>query len=59
MSNIHWRVSPLEEDDKARITSVADTKNYDLALYPSRRISTKGITRNCRESHECASACGK
>lgn len=40
MGNIHWRVSLLEEDDKVRITSVADTKNYDLALYPIPRAES-------------------
>ncbi len=40
MGNIHWRVSPLEEDDKVRITSVDDTKNYDLALYPIPRAES-------------------
>lgn len=33
MDEIHWYVSKLEENDKARITTVADTKNYDLRLY--------------------------
>jgi hypothetical protein len=47
MGNIHWRVSPLEEDDKVRITSVADTKNYDLALYPIPRAES--VPRELRE----------
>lgn len=34
MRMIHWSVSKLDVEDKARITSVSDTKNYDLALYP-------------------------
>ncbi len=34
MGDIHWSVSYLGEDDQARITSVDDTQNYDLALYP-------------------------
>lgn len=34
MGNIHWRISYPGEDDEARITSVADTLNYDLSLYP-------------------------
>jgi hypothetical protein len=34
MGDIHWSISYLGEDDKARITSVADTQNYDLSLYP-------------------------
>lgn len=33
MGYIEWHVSVLDEDDKARITSVADTQNYDLSLY--------------------------
>ena len=40
MGNIHWRVSPLEEEDKARITAVADTKNYVLSLYPIPRADS-------------------
>jgi len=34
MGDIHWSVSFLGEDDQARITSVDDTQNYDLTLYP-------------------------
>ena len=37
---IEWRVSLFEEDDKARLTSVADTQNYDLALYPIPRADS-------------------
>ena len=33
MGSIHWRISALGEDDKARITSVTDRQNYDLSLY--------------------------
>lgn len=47
MGNIYWRVSPLEEDDKARIISVTDTKNYDLALYPIPRA--KSVPNELRE----------
>ena len=32
--SITWKVGVLEEDDKVRITSVSDTQNYDLSLYP-------------------------
>ena len=31
---IEWWVPPFEEDDKARLTSIADTKNCHLSLYP-------------------------
>jgi hypothetical protein len=34
MNYIDWHVSRLEEKDKARITSVADRRNYDLSFYP-------------------------
>lgn len=34
MGYINWRVSLPDDHDKTRITAVADTKNYDLALYP-------------------------
>ena len=34
MGYIDWRVSKVDDKDKKRITSVTDTKNYDLALYP-------------------------
>ena len=37
---IEWRVSPFEEDEKSRLTSVADTKNYDLSLYPIPRADS-------------------
>ncbi len=40
MGDIHWRVSALKEADKARITSVADTQNYDLSLYPIPRADS-------------------
>lgn len=40
MSYISWHVSVLKDNDKARITSVADTKNYDLALYPIPRADS-------------------
>ena len=40
MTDIHWRVSVLAEDDKARITPVADTQNYDLSLYPIPRADS-------------------
>jgi len=37
---IEWWVSPFEEDDKSRLTTVADTKNYDLSLYPIPRADS-------------------
>lgn len=40
MGYINWRVSPLDDDDKTRITSVDDNKNYDLALYPIPRADS-------------------
>lgn len=40
MDYINWRVSILDDNDKMRITSVADIKNYDLALYPIPRADS-------------------
>lgn len=40
MSSISWQVSLLKDNDKTRITNVADTKNYDLALYPIPRADS-------------------
>lgn len=40
MSSIRWQVSLLKDNDKTRITNVADTKNYDLALYPIPRADS-------------------
>jgi len=40
MGYINWRVSLLDDNDKTRITSVADTKNYDLTLYPIPRADS-------------------
>lgn len=33
MDDFTWRVSRLGDEDKRRITSAADTQNYDLSLY--------------------------
>jgi hypothetical protein len=40
MGYINWRVSLLDDEDKTRITSVTNTKNYDLALYPIPRADS-------------------
>ncbi|NLP15070.1 MAG: hypothetical protein GX383_11490 [Clostridium sp.] len=40
MGYIDWRVSKVDDKDKKRITSVTDTKNYDLALYPIPRADS-------------------
>lgn len=37
---IDWRVSSLNGNDKTRITSVGDKKNYDLSLYPIPRADS-------------------
>lgn len=37
---IRWKVYTFSETDKARMTSVADTENYDLSLYPIPRASS-------------------
>ena len=40
MDSISWRVSLLKDNDRTRITTIADTKNYDLALYPIPRAES-------------------
>ncbi len=40
MGYINWQVSLLDDDDKLRITSVAEAKNYDLSLYPIPRADS-------------------
>ena len=40
MGYINWRVSLLDDNDKIRITSVADAHNYDLVLYPIPRADS-------------------
>ncbi len=40
MGYINWRVSLMEDNDKTRITSVADKKHYDLSLYPIPRADS-------------------
>lgn len=34
LNDVHWSVRRYTETDAARETSVADTKNYDMSLYP-------------------------
>lgn len=40
MGYISWKVSLLKDNDKTRITSVDDTKNYDISLYPIPRAES-------------------
>lgn len=40
MDDLSWRVSRLQAQDKGRITTVADTQNYDLSLYPIPRAES-------------------
>ncbi|NLC67241.1 MAG: hypothetical protein GX754_00315, partial [Clostridiaceae bacterium] len=40
MGYIDWRVSYPGDNDKARITSISDRKNYDLSLYPIPRADS-------------------
>lgn len=40
MGYIDWRISVLDDNEKTRITSVTDTKNYDLSLYPIPRANS-------------------
>lgn len=37
---IRWKVYTISDADEIRLTSVADTKNYDLSLYPIPRASS-------------------
>lgn len=37
---LRWKVYTLGEADEGRLTSVADTENYDLSLYPVPRASS-------------------
>ena len=45
---INRRVYTLKEYEKARITSLADTENYDLALYPT--LSLESVPGKLREN---------
>ena len=40
MDQLSWRVWYVTEEDQARMTSVADRKNYDLSLYPIPRAES-------------------
>lgn len=40
MEEISWNVSYLKEEDRARITAVSETANYDLSLYPIPRAES-------------------
>lgn len=40
MEEISWNVSYLTEEDRARLTAVSDTANYDLSLYPIPRAES-------------------
>lgn len=40
MDSFRWSISMVSEDDKERITSISDTTNYDLLLYPIPRAET-------------------
>ena len=44
---LRWEVSKLKEEDKARITSVDATENYDLSLYPIPRADS--VSEELRE----------
>lgn len=40
MSELRWQVSAYSEADEARLTTVEDTENYDLSLYPIPRAES-------------------
>jgi hypothetical protein len=40
MNYIDWHISSLNDNDKTRITSVGNKKNYDLSLYPIPRADS-------------------
>ena len=40
MDELYWRVAPMTDTDRVRVTSVADKENYDLSLYPIPRAES-------------------
>ena len=44
---LNWKVYTISEADESRLTSVAETKNYDLSLYPIPRASS--VPKELRE----------
>lgn len=40
LANLSWKISAYDEDDAARLTSIAQTENYNLALYPIPRAES-------------------
>lgn len=47
LSNLSWKISHYNENDSARLTSVAQTENYDLSLYPIPRADS--VPKELRE----------
>ena len=40
LANLSWNISAYDEKDSTRLTSVAQTENYDLSLYPIPRAES-------------------
>ncbi len=40
LASLSWNISVYDENDSARLTSVAQTENYDLSLYPIPRAES-------------------
>lgn len=40
LASLSWKISAYDENDSARLTSVAHTENYDLSLYPIPRAES-------------------
>lgn len=40
LANLSWNISAYNEEDAARVTGIAQTENYDLALYPIPRAES-------------------
>ncbi len=40
LANLNWNISAYDEKDLTRLTSIAQTENYDLSLYPIPRAES-------------------
>lgn len=40
LADLSWNISAYNEDDSARLTSIVQTENYDLSLYPIPRADS-------------------
>ena len=51
MEELSWVISEYKETDSERLTSIADTENYDLARYPIPRAES--VPEELREIVNC------